>query len=637
MSALAHNGASFGTGWRPRAKSLATPAAFFVAFYLYVWLVIEPHLIFHGAGIVTNFPAFYTTRPFLAAHLAYPGGPTEYLSAFLSQWFYDSALGALAITAQALMFWLAVMWLVRVSGLKRLSPVAYVPSLLLLILYGRYTYYVPTLTALLVALGLACLYVTLVPRRPLWIGPVVFGVLLVAGYYVAAGAVLLFVAVCIVFELFSKRRWTLSLAYTAAGAVLPYLFGVYVFDVNVADAYSRLLPLSWKLLDYDTRNGSVELVYALYLLVPVALAAGELPRILWTRFHREQGGQRRRKKEARSKGIIRRIGVPKLRWLMQTAVLLAIAAAVAFGSLDRETKAEFALDYCVHQRRWPEVIATGTTHLGGPAIMHAVDRALYHTGRLGNEMFHWPQQPEYLLLSGTEGKRVFWQTIDLYLEIGFINGAEHALTECLEGLGERPTILQRLALVNLVKGNLGTARVYLSALSHTLSHRNWARGYLALLQRDPTLCTDEQVQRLRSLALDTDFTTVTMSPEKLLTCLLEKNDKNRMAFEYLMAWYLTTKQLVKFTECLDRFEPLGYTALPTHFEEAALVYVYGQRKPLRLGGYQPRAEVRQRVEHFTAIMSRYQGNEQAALAELMKSHARDYFFYFVYAQPNRGS
>ncbi|MBN1362283.1 MAG: hypothetical protein JW993_16935 [Sedimentisphaerales bacterium] len=617
----------------PCWRTVTTMAVFFIAFYLYLWLVVEPCLIFHGAGIITNFPAFYTTRLFLIEHLFYPGGPAEYVAAFASQLFYYSWLGALVVTAQAWAFYLSVAFLLASSGFKRLSVVGYVPALLLLALYGRYTYYVPTTTALLAALTLACIYVALATRRTLWVGPAAFLALSFLCYYVAGGAFLLFAVVCIIHELISTRRWRFGLVYVVVAATLPYGVGVLAFDIYPADAYSRLLPISWKLLGYEGRRQSVELVYTMYLLTPATMVAAGLARALWARYGRGKGTPPKRKRAKRKGALWRYARSPGWRWAALTALLLAVATTVAFGSLDHRTKAQFAVDYYAYHEEWTEVIATGAAHLNDPSVMHAIDCALYHTGRLGNEMFKWPQRPEYLFLTETEGKKAFWDAADLYLEIGFINGAEHGLTECLEGLGERPMVLQRLALANMVKGNIGTARVYLGTLSHTLFHRAWARQYLDLLQCDPNLGTDARVQHLRSIALDSDFPSVTSSPERTLRCLLEKNPTNRMAFEYLMAWYLTTRQLPKFVERLGEFKRLGYTALPTHFEEAALIHVNMSKQPLYLGGYGPRADVHQRLEHFMGTMGRYQSNEQAARAEQVKYHAGDYFFYFVYGRP----
>jgi len=74
---------------------------FFILFYLYLWFYVDLRLMYHGAGIITNFPVFYKGWTFFMPFLTYPGGPVEYLSAFLSQFFYYSWAGALVVTVQA--------------------------------------------------------------------------------------------------------------------------------------------------------------------------------------------------------------------------------------------------------------------------------------------------------------------------------------------------------------------------------------------------------------------------------------------------------------------------------------------------------------------------------------------------------
>ena len=74
---------------------------FFILFYLYLWLEVDPRLIYHGGGMITNFPVFFRGWVFFQQFIAYPGGPVEYLSAFLSQLFYYSWAGALIVTLQA--------------------------------------------------------------------------------------------------------------------------------------------------------------------------------------------------------------------------------------------------------------------------------------------------------------------------------------------------------------------------------------------------------------------------------------------------------------------------------------------------------------------------------------------------------
>ena len=64
---------------------------------------------------------------------------------------------------------------------------------------------------------------------------------------------------------------------------------------------------------------------------------------------------------------------------------------------------------------------------------------------------------------------------------------------------ERPELLQRLALINIVKGEMGAARVFLSALSKDLVYGEEGRRDLKRLESDPGFTGDPEVQRLRSL------------------------------------------------------------------------------------------------------------------------------------------
>jgi hypothetical protein len=603
---------------------------FFTLFYLYVWLVVEPHLIFHGSDRITNFPSFYRTWDFLASYVSRPGGPVEYLSAFLSQLFYLSWLGAIVITMQAWAFRLSLACLLRDVHLKRLHVIAYAPAVLLLVSYGRYTYFFPTTMALLCALALACVYLHLAARRAPVMGVTCFVVLSLACYYVAGAAVLLFALMCAIPELLLSGRRRLAVLYALAAGALPYVFGVKIFGVDVGHAYSDLLPVSWKLLHFTARRRGVETVYILYLLAPGIAIVGGVVSALSTRKRRVGKVEGVRKAKGARTIPSRCAESPICRWIAQTLALVAVSAIVAHASLDRTQKIHFAVDYCAYYEMWPEVLIEGRQARQDPFVMHMVNRALYRTGQLSSDMFAWPQRPSYLFLAGTDYQWAYWQSFAVHLELGFINFAENALMECLAAMGDRPMILQQLATINMVKGNSDTARVYLHTLSDTLSHRGWARHYLRLLERDPALETDKDVQRLRSVAMEEDYPTLGLSPEGMLSFLLDKNGQNRMAFEYLMAWYLANRQLTRFTKRLEGLHDLGYPTLPRHYEEAILVYTATERTTIQLRGYEPRQEVRGRIESFLRTLQNHGGDKQAAFAELARDHGNTYAFYNVY-------
>ena len=611
---------------------------FFILFYLYLQLYVDLRLMYHGAGIITNFPVFYKGRAFFLPFLSYPGGPVEYLSAFLSQLFYYSRAGALVVTVQAWLLSVCIDYLLKAANLPRIRWICFILPILLLVLYTRYAYYFDTTMALLIALLIACLYIRMTLSRTTTLSHwSTFLFLSVILYFLAGGAFLLFAVVCAIYELIFRSRWKMSLFYLLSAAVIPYVMGLLVFRVSIIDAFCNSLPFSWKILYYEVRKREVTIVYLLYLLPPLTLFVFGILQILWKRVHFVKG-RTKKKHRNKSSNLLLKIFSRyrhslKLKWAVESLLLLSIAGSVVFFSRNENLRTRFKVDYYAYHKMWPELLTSAQHNAENPFIAHAVNRALYHVGRLGYDMFSWPQHPDYLFLSDKKYKWMHWQIFDVFLDIGVVNMAENSLTECLEGLGSRPMVLQRLALINMVKGNLGSAKIYLGVLSKTLFHAEWAKHYLDLLQTDPGLSTDKYIQHLRSLYLDKDCLTHTLLMEKTLLELLERNSQNRMAFEYLMARYMLNKHLGKLVRNFERLQDFDYRELPTHYEEAALIYMYGTGKPLNLSGYQSNPQKRRQIEDFSRLINSYGGDKKAAFNELSKKFRNTYFFYYMYAPP----
>jgi len=633
---------------------------FFVSLYLYLWLFVDLRLIYHGAGVITNFPAFYKGWAFFLTFLSYPGGPLEYLSAFLSQLFYYSWAGALVVTVQAWLLSVCIDYLLKATKLpcstailavssRAGSPccIGFIPSILLLVLYTQYAYHFATTLAFLTALLFVCLYLsilrqglrpdekTILSRTTIFSSLVIFLSLSVILYYLAGGAMLLFAVVCAIYELLFSSRWKTGLFYLLSAAVIPYVVGLLIFRISIVDAFCNLLPFSWKIIHYEARKRAVTIVYLLYLLPPLILFIFGLWQIIRKRFH---FAKNRTSKKHAKKHRDKSSNLPakifswyrhsfKIKWFIGTMLLFAVAGSAVSLSYDDNLRTRFKVDYYSYHKMWPELLTIARRNPTDPFVVHAVNRALYHTGRLGYEMFAWPQDSDYLFLTDPAYKWCYWQRCDVYLDIGLINMAEHALTECLEGLGDRPMVLQRLALINMVKGNIGSARIYLGALSKTLFSNGWANHYLDKIQSGPDLSTDQDIQHLRSLCLDKDYLTYSLTAELLLSSLLEKNSQNRMAFEYLMACYMLNKRLGKLIGNIERLKDFGYLELPTHYEEAALLYVYSTKKPLHLGGYKPSPQLHQRIDDFSRLLNMYGADKQAVFEKLSKNFRDTYFFY----------
>ncbi len=73
-------------------------------------------------------------------------------------------------------------------------------------------------------------------------------------------------------------------------------------------------------------------------------------------------------------------------------------------------------------------------------------------------------------------------------------------------------------------------------------HGRWAFQCRRQLDADPELCDVPVIASRRELMVVGDSIDNTKHAERMLQGLLERNPRNRMAFEYLMAHYLLTRQ-----------------------------------------------------------------------------------------------
>ena len=615
-------------------KWLLQSFIFFLFFYLYLWLYIDLKLIYHGAGVITNFPVFYKDWPFFLQFLSYPSGPVEYLSAFLSQLFYYSWAGALIVTVQAWLMCLCLNYLLKATNSSKNHLICFALPILLLISYTQYTYYFVTTMAFLAALLTISLYLkTTLSRKKVFSCVIIYLILSVILYYIAGGAFLLFAVLSSTYELIFRSRYKISLFYLLSAAVIPYVVGLHIFHISIIDAFSNLLPFSWKILHYQARKRGVTIIYVLYLLPPLILIVYGL----WRRAREKLPTVKKQTKKYRNKisNLLAKIfswyrRSPKLEFSVELLLLFTIAGSSFHFSRNESLRTRFKVDCYAFHKMWQELLTTAQHNPTDPFIAHAVNRALYHRGRLGYDMFSWPQNPDHLFLSDKKYKWMYWQVFDVFIDLGVVNLAENDLSECLEGIGERPMILQRLALINMVKGNLDSAKIYLGVLSRTLFDAEWAEHYLDLLRTDPDLSTDNYIQHLRSLCLDKDCLTYSLFKERTLLWLLERNSQNRMAFEYLMAWYMLDKQLGKFVQNLERLQDFDYREVPTHYEEAALIYVYGTGKLIQLDGYQSNPEKLRQIEDFSRLLNSYGRDKKAAFNELSRKFRNTYFFYYMY-------
>ncbi len=624
-----------------RAKWVPQNLILFVLCFVYLWLVVQPHLLYYGFGtLLPNAPQFATGWSFLKDSLGTPGGPVTYVSGFLSQGCYYAWLGALIIVLAGLSLSELARRHLLAAGLAHASVVAPVPAIMLFLIYSHYNH--PLTVCLAVSLGLLLsLAFERLPLRPAPARVAACCLVAIVGFWLGgAGTLLVFALMTVAHGMFVRRRWMIIALALPVSAALVWALAEFVFLIPDRQAFVILTPFAPSALGGMDVFLKV-LVFLLYGFVPLMVWLVWVGKSVWGRRgkHPERQSRKVRAKEEHAATQRKRPSLAILRKPALAAVPIVLMALGLYFSHKELRKSYVLSNYYSRQKRWDKILELSRRlpkNKNNVYVNHDILRALYHTGRLPYDMFRYPQNPHALLLTHEKRESDLTQgkLSDLFLELGHVNMAQKLASEILTTKGHLGVALEELAWITIIKGTPGSARVYLGALKKDLIHRGEAESLLHGLDSGFTPDQAAYINRIRSCMRDeTTATTGTEPVDETLAALLEHNPRNKMAFEYLMACYLFTGRVDKIVENAARLHNLGYQKIPTLYEEAILIYYGSAGHQIDLARFGISPETLQRYEAFVQLAGAMQSpNRQAVISRLIRDFGTSYFFYYSFGQ-----
>ncbi len=627
---------------RPTAATIRN-IAFFAGFLAYAWVGIDTRLIYHWQSTV-----FSTIPGFLAEFLKRPGGPAEYLYAFIAQAYASRTWGAIVLTAQvAAVAALTQVYFKALAG-RALPLVRFAPAVLLL--YHANLYYDRTPLALALAVGLASaiLFVRLHRR---WRSEAallaLFVALLAADYYLAGMAIVFFAPAAAMVQIARLPRRPWGIVYLLLAAALPAT--VELLRLTYVPAPAR----GW-IVSPDTRRMIV--CWGLYVLYALGTAivlrrrsvapapAAEL---------KETSPPARRSPKSRKKVQSERHFKRRLMAVLATVLLLLGLGSVAAVSyqLNSHDRRLVTLDYYSSNEDWPAAIDASRRLTGqdfNAVSRYEVNLALHEMNRLGDDMFRFPQAGPMLLSLGDKDllkvPSYIIKAADLCLRLGWVNEAEHFGNEAMTAAGPDPRVCRLMARASAVKGQMTVARRFLTVLSYDLGSGAWARQRLRELDQDPQLASDQQVQMLRQRMLTVNLLLPVWQRgddanlTRLLLYQLQQAPSNRMAFEFLMGSYLLANDLDAAAALMPRIKdmtgpayvgPDGRRRTPRHYQEAMALYAGFTGKTVDVEEFEIQPETFERAVAFNRIMTQ-STSKDAAKREAWNGFRDTYFFYYAF-------
>jgi hypothetical protein len=246
-------------------------AIFFLACYAYLWLVVDPRLVYDGFGtIVLNVPVFAADWQSLRDALSLPGGLTVYAYGFLSQGFFYAWLGALLILLTALCVSASARLHYVRAPRSSATLLACFPAIGVLMMYNHHDH--PLEVCLTLSLGL--LFSWVFEKMSQWhvfLRIVIFCFLSGISYWLGGtGAAGIFALMTIIYLLF-RRAWLAALLALPATAGVIRVLADYAFYLSPKQAFLTLTPFC---RDWVEGLGlfSRVLILLLYAFVPVTVS-----------------------------------------------------------------------------------------------------------------------------------------------------------------------------------------------------------------------------------------------------------------------------------------------------------------------------------------------------------------------------
>ena len=546
--------------------------------YFSVWYA------FHTVNL-EQLQLFEGTWAYFAETVSVPGGFSDYLGRFLSQFFYHAWSGAL-ILAGLLVLIRALLRRICTRKDAIIGAATFLPSILLMMVMCLRFPTVSLLTAFCLTLvaALAVKGIRSTKARRIWT------LILIPVLYLLLGSLAALFAAIVAIQEHNWRFGVVALLVAiacplVASLIFPYPLGRLFYGLSYYKVHVQMPVWPW--------------VAAVMAAAVVALA--ESPVLA--------GNDRT--------------------WRAAYAAVVIFAVPAVLLCSSRNDEQSLRYNSLAGKRAWNRIVTEATRRApktyGETACLNL---ALCKTGHLGGHMFEFRQDgPETLLPNENTPHHDGLSTAEIFYQLGMVNNARRYCFEALNAIPDyqkSAPVFKLLAEISLVNENFEMARKYLTSLSHTLFYRRWANERIALL-KDPAgpFVPNEYIEKRYERYKGEDYIFDYNHADFSLRQLLVEHPGNLTALNYLLAWNLLQKYTGEFVAACP-FEAFTST-VPKAWQEGFVL-------DWNRSGY-PADDL---PEFITpALAARFEAftrdfNANVPLAAMQERYGDTYWFYYFF-------
>ena len=542
---------------------------------------------------------FIFSGEYIHEYFLMPGGLLELAGKFLTQFYSNTIVGSLILATI-----LTLPGIIFLKINKRLFPnksfllLLLIPSSLLLLIQTHYYHLMEYNMGFLLVLLYFLISILARRKNVRFFALTLFPLF----YYLAGGYAWIFLGMYILYNLFFEKRRQRYIYPLFLVAIATFSFFVFkeVLFLQPSDQLIRF-PLPF-IDDYNHR-------LTLYLLTGYIILFPLLGKIAFS--------IKLKRINTRSFALI--------------SILIVFSITILFLSklYNPQTARVIQLQKLVFEEKWNETIELHENYPSKNLIgQYFYNIALSETDQLCDRLFYGRQDfSANSLVLPWSSEHLNWGTYFFY-SVGLINEAHRWAYEEMVVYGLRPQNVKLLVKTNLVNGNLEMAKKYIDILKKTIFYNNWAKEFEDLLNNPGLIQSHPELGEKIKIIPKEDFFIQVSDPQNNIPLLLKSNPNNRKAFEYEMAWLLLTKDVEAVVNKIKNMKEIGYSRIPLHIEEAALVYFNSTGKLPDLGGLAISNETQTRFGEYVATFKSIRENPSLGNERMQEKFGNTFMYFF---------
>jgi len=579
---------------------------FFAGTFIFFAFFYNNHLHFEE-----QFQLFLLTCDYFILKLGSPGGFSGWTGEFLTQFYFLSLAGPFIITG--VLFALQQVFkrvLTKVNSGNLLFPFSFIPSLLSGMILCNEFYPLSAIIGFLQAMVAGLVYVTIRSEKIRFMAGLI---LIPLTYWLSGGSFVSLLLLMLFYEylcyLHSRKKedkkndespvYGMKWWYFISFVILAFAFPLLVRQ------YLILQPLMMTFMSefyYNIINSIPKAVLVLFLLPPMLL-------LIYFISPKEKHVKR---------------------FLVLQFAVFTVLCWLGFKSFANfEAEEIMTYDYLARNERWNDIVKYSEKKPPRNYLSLAMlNLSLAKTGQLGNRMFNYDQHGvDGLFLPFNREYVTAIMGSEILYHLGLTNASQEYAFESMEtipNMGKSARILKRLAETNLINGQYRVSGKYLNILKKTVFYRKWAENTTTFLNNEEKINQNAGWAEKRKFAVRNDYFFHIKDVEAVLNMMISEHPGNKIAFEYLMAFYMINKDMGNITRLIPVMEKMEYSRVPVSYQEAVM-YIIGlnNEDPFINSPQYVSQNTRQRMKAYADMYSGYTD----AGERLQKNFAGTYWFY----------